>query len=678
MPQIKQYTRKVLPNELVNVQASAASFGGDVSGLQAQAQSQQQMANALGELEAGVNTIIKKREESDYITRYTDLRLKADQLKRDLRTQDFEDDAQVSEAYQARLEELTADFKVPRSMQDRWTVDSSNMKMDFARTGAADQAERVGMRAKINFENTQTNITNAITMGEMSEQEGVALLSQQIDALPNTIGVEKDALKESIKDSIRGVVAKNESTNNPYNFVKEAKAGKYKDVPDLAQYVQRAKSEIKKNTAKQVAEQKRVVHDEYKNFVNYTNSGIVYSREKAEQLAKSAEATGQNDVAKDIRLRATVQDGVSEFIRNTPLNEQQSVLENKAKLASGDLSEEALFELKAYQKAFQFKASEIQSGRGADYYTEIGVIDAPPTWDISNPEGFALGYAQRRNNQRTIAEREGVLIPIITKKEADGFSDYYKSLSASEQVNYISGLSQVADGSDLKDMAKMVAGNDKNLATALALIKDSPAQARDIITGSKRSKVVPKQEILDTLTPSYGAAIQDPIAFNQITDAVHNLAEEKMFRDGATVSTPDYIEEAAKEILGEPITYGSTSILPFKKENGEFITEGEFKRINNQITPTLLNAKMGDSVFVNGKPATKEWIQEALDSWQLVTVGDGEYMLQNGSDVVVGSDGAPFIFDYKKIYKDVDTRGFVAKGWDSISGSFSSFTSPLE
>lgn len=67
MPQIKQYTRQILPRELSNVNATPQAFGGDVSGQMAQANSMAQIANAFSgtaDITAGIAQRINTREET--------------------------------------------------------------------------------------------------------------------------------------------------------------------------------------------------------------------------------------------------------------------------------------------------------------------------------------------------------------------------------------------------------------------------------------------------------------------------------------------------------------------------------------------------------------------------------------------------------------------------------------
>lgn len=253
MPQIRQYTRQRMPRELINVQANARSFGGDVSGMMAQAQSSREMARSLEDLGQTIEKIKVKREESDYYKKISDFELENMQRKQELQNADYEDLETISDSYVEDLEQRAAQLEIPASMRNRYQRDLANMRRNFAQSGMKEQARRVGVQAKNNFNNTLTNVTNMVTLDPSREPEALNLIESQVEAMPNLAEVDKQSVLNGAKDGLRKASANSQALKNPAQFIAQAKDGQFNDVPDLDVIMRRAERELESQIQKRQA-----------------------------------------------------------------------------------------------------------------------------------------------------------------------------------------------------------------------------------------------------------------------------------------------------------------------------------------------------------------------------------------------------------------------------------------
>lgn len=680
MPQIKQYTRQLTPNELINVSASAAAFGGDTTGLRAEASALSNVGDALGKLSSTVEEIKLKRDKSQYISMLSQFELENMRREEELAKTEFENDEDVSRAYVNDLQLRGDQFaeSIPSSMRDQFTADYARMQQRFLQSGMQEQSRRVGVRAKLNLDQTVDNATNILSRDPSRYDEVASLITEQVDALPG-LDLDKAATKDAYLDSLKLVQLNTIASNNPYEFKKRFESGEFDDVAKANAVYDKALNKIEQKQREAVAANKQKLNEQYKNFDRYYQSGVEFPNEEAKKIAENARALGNENMARDIEMKIQTKGLISEFVPMS-LQEQSQKVETALLKAQTERTPEALYQYQELAKSYDNKIRQIQSGNALNYYAEIGVIDQVDLIDYSDAESIAASLSQRRMAQLSISELEGVRVPMITKNEMKEFASFYDSLPVGDKYNFLLNFStnESISPEDVSDMAQLIASEEPQLATVLAVIKDAPMQAEKILSGAIRDVELPSTDIADILLPEYKTAISDdPEAFNQISRAVGNMAKELAFKEGTTVVKSDHIKTAAKSIMGEPITYKGESLLSFRKDDGDFVSSSEFKKITNEMTVEKLIDKLKDAPYINGKQIDNETLQESLKSFDFKTWGDGQYILTNQGDVLVNSNGQPFVFDYRILMQDVDTRGVGSRAWDWVSGLTKDAFSPL-
>lgn len=517
-------------------------------------------------------------------------------------------------------------------------------------------------------ENTAQNIN---TIMYRKGQSGESVDDVFVD-IQRTIEAEKtflapEVVENSIKTMKSGAIQnylEGQLDAGKYNSVKEQlDSGAYDEAlssDKLQRLYKITSAEKKRREAEFVAKQENTLNNEYRSMIDFQALGIGIDKDQAAELAQRARSLGNERMAQDISMRVETQDIVSDFV-GQPLSNQQAMLSSMVETMSVDRTPENLFKFKAVQEAFQAKQEALSDGRALEYYQQTGVISKLAPLRVDNPQSFINDFALRKNAQTQIFKKDGILIPPLSKQEITAMSERYKQLPAKDRMAFLSTFANVFEQNDAAAIAQVMAKDEPSLAGIMAIIKENPKAAEDAILGGQREKTIPRNDVLENLTKNYADAVADPEAFNAITDIVHNVLAQEMFAKGETIATEDMVNKVAKSIIGEKIEYGRTAVLPFRKSNNQFISEGEFKSLTRKTTVDLLKTKFGSAPYVANKEISNSALQSMLRKWSLVTTGDGIYELRNPWDqnqVLVGKDGAPYEFNFKQLANDVDMRGF--------------------
>lgn len=437
--------------------------------------------------------------------------------------------------------------------------------------------------------------------------------------------------------------------------------------------------EKKRQEAEFTAKQKNILNNEYRNMVEFQNHGIDFDRDQANDMAERSRNLGDESMAQNIKMRMDTQDIVSDFVAE-PLEDQSKRISSMVEDLTTEQTPENLFKFKAIQEAFQAKQNAISKGNAFEYYEQAGVINKLAPLRVNDPQAFINDFALRKNAQRQIYDRDGIVVPPLSKQEMNVMAETYNDLPAKDRMQYLSTFANVFDETDASSVAQVMADDEPALAGIMAIIKENPKRAEDAILGSQREKLVSRNEIVEEMNKLYSDAVSDPQALNSIIDIVHNAYTEEAFRNGESVGNPDTIKDVANSIIGEKINYGNTSVLPFRKPNNEFISEGEFKRLTKNTNIDLLKTRLGKAPHMRGEEINDDLLQDMLKNWSLVTTGDGIYELRNPWDsnqVLIDADGFPYEFNFKELASDVDTRSMIQRGSNALFEKATSLVSIL-
>jgi hypothetical protein len=661
MPVIKQYTRTVNPTQLDRSQATAAAFGGDQSGLR-------QLAGEFSELSAQLELKKRKQEESDYIAKVSQFELENMRRLDELKSQEFEDGVDFSEVYASDVRARAEALDVPASMRDRWRQDSSSMQIQFAKQGINEQSRREGVKAKLNFENTVDAARNMIAIDPSRYYEATDLVTQQVGSMAGLNEIDRVAVLDGAIDGLNATYANGIIEKNPYQFDKMINEGKFKDLPNLQKFI--ARSDAKKKQI--VAKQQSAIMSEYKNYNKFLTMGIGFNSDKAKEIERQARAAGMNDVADDIAFTESVKQEVTQFAQ-APMPNQQAALEQAMVYLQDNPTPENLKRYGMLAKSYEEKTKILKNGDALDYYQNINVIPEIAPIDVTDVSSVLQGLDDRKSAQRIIAEREGFSIPILKKEEVKAIQQHFDSLPAQEKTNYVIEIANTVGEKDAGMIAALVSGEDANLAAVLSVAVENPKAVQDSILGQQRTKMSSRKEVSRLVNTELMGTGVDAVTAEQFTDMLHNIYEERLIKSGEPdldVFNEDLMSEVMDDVIGPRISPNSSKVLSFRKNDGQYISEGQFETLMSKTTPEALSDIFGNAPSLSGSGVrmSNEQLQDFFDDFSLVNVGDGVYNLVNPNDpnqVVVGMDGRPFMFDFKKLSSVIDSRTSFEKSVDA-------------
>ena len=436
------------------------------------------------------------------------------------------------------------------------------------------------------------------------------------------------------------------------------------------------------------AEQTKALKQEYSNFNDAFDLGVIPPSESISIMKDRARTVGMDDVIKDINMKLNTHSEVNAFVKDLNISEQQSLMTQKMENLRNNPSEENIFEYKSLVKAYDTKVIKLQAGDGMSYYESIGLIPKQEQIDVTQPDNIIDVYESRRVAQQAITDREGVVVPLFTKAEAQNMSQHYNSLSVKERLNYITTITGGLTPPESSQLASVVAKDQPALAGILALSKENPRIAEKAIKGSMlENKVSSKSDVYSRLLKKIGNAVDDPELLNSSMDVIRDAYEQSLVENGKQVDEFGILDDVIEETFGEVISFGNpifagigginSNVLPYRKENGQFITSLEFRQKLDYIDINLLNTKQGSVPHINGKPITDSELEEIKYDWSMVTVGDGLYQVRNGNDVLVGENGSPYEFNMPLLTGDINVDSLVNRAVEIIGKKAQKSIQPL-
>lgn len=676
--QINRYTREVIKARPVANQVDLSAIDRAGSGFR-QAAEIADVANAYVERERqAINATKLNKSMLDY---QKDLMLESERLQQEnmatpegFATMFEERSKEIARQY----EESFSDRDVKRAFADN----VGNIQLKYFNQNLNWQRDRNVTLAAERLEDAAQSInTMAFRGGDINE----LFKEAEASAVAGSTFLAPEVVENQLETMKRGIVLSRLDGMVDKGQVGQAKAlldsKKYDDylgAEGLSRAYKAIETKRKQIESEFKAAETKTLKQEYSNFNDAFSLGVIPSQEVVTQMKDRARSLGMDDVVKDIDMKLNTHGTVNTFVKDLPIAEQQQALASKMESLRANPSEENIFEYKALAKAYENKVNQIQSGNGMAYYESIGLIPKQEPIDVTQPNNVVQVYEQRRVAQQAILQREGVTVPLFSKAEAQGMAQFYEQLPVKDRRNYITAITANLDKNEASQLAGVVAAEQPALAGILALSKENPRLAEKAIKGSMlENKISSKRDVYSRMVQTIGSAVDDPRALNSSMDVIRDAYEQSLVENGKQVDDFDLLDEVIEDAFGEIVSFGNSNVLPFRKDDGQFVEPLEFQKMVNDLNVNLIQNRTQSIPYIGGRPITDEELNEALFSWEMVTVGDGKYQLRNGNDVLVDEKGAPFVFDMKHLTQGMVTESLFSRGFRMLSGSASRSIQPL-
>lgn len=234
MPNIKQYTQQINPSQMVQGRsASPADFGA------MEAQALQGLGNAATQLSARVEEIQLRRDRSNYERIMAEHRLELTKKQAELAQTDFEPGVEVYDGYDASFSDMAAGVsqRIPKSMQQQFSVDIENLRTSFVSRGVEDGVRRAAIKDQVNLENTVTSANNRVLLDPSPDtyEAEKASIERQIWAMAGSGEAKQQEINAQV-DALRASYAEGVARKYPNMFLEQVKVGEWDDVKNVDVY----------------------------------------------------------------------------------------------------------------------------------------------------------------------------------------------------------------------------------------------------------------------------------------------------------------------------------------------------------------------------------------------------------------------------------------------------------
>lgn len=632
MPQITQYTRQRLPTELINTQASARAFGGETAGLEAQARGMQQLSSALDQASQTALNIKLKYDESDALTKISDLELQAEKLKQDLLTEDFEPDTDLSEVYVERYRQLAESYDIPSSQRQRFQEYTAGRSVDFARFGLNEQARRVGVKARADWENTLTNLTNMVTLDPSAQNRAFEIGSAQIDARTDIPQADRDAIREGLKDALRGAAINTEAQKNPYRFIQDAKAGRYNDVENLARYMGIAEAEIKSIQS----EQKKLA-SEAATYVQSAKDRLSqgYDLPQEEMLAIDQIVANYGDASaiNELNILKNNKEIIKRFKKLTPLELNGIISQTLVPAIQNDgATENEIFLLEQAQKIQKNIIEETQ--RDPVGFVQRTSGNVKPI-DFTNP----VSIRNRVSKAKSLSENYNTPVKPLSSVELTSLMQDMNNAPISDQLSFIENLNSAGLENSLPVLNQIKESNPyiAQAAGLRAYVNNSENDAMAILRGGKSlqedKNFRPLAQDVDLEVGKYlGNSLRMiPSSANQIKQAAlaHYIGSGKY--NGKDFDADDFRASINAVTGAEIAEYNNEKLLTPANTTAEDFED--FVELADDLIYENFSLGGVGPMTLSGLPVTA---QDIRDYGTFETIGNGMYRVKYDGDYLIG------------------------------------------
>lgn len=637
MPKIEQFTRTELPTQfLQGRRATARDFGGDQTGLFAQAQASREIGASIEQLSNTVQEIQRKRDELKYNERIADIMLQNEIRRDELSKEEFPEDTDFVATYENDFKERMDALKetVPKSMQERFAADAARMRVNFVSGGLQEQSRRAGIRSKLLFENTLDSASNMIAMNPTRYAEARALISNQIAALPPMSSEERAVILDDAFDKLQASRAESIITKSPDLFKKMVNDGEFADLPNLSGFISKAETAKKA----ELAERKRIV-SEARNHVasvkDRLTDGFEIPQEEMAQIQTFVKSVNDPETSNMLNSLLATQKITVELKKLSPI-ELQDVINSElipATKEDGATDFEVLMLNQAQNTLTKMKTA-IESDP-ISYAASTGVAVQPI--DVNNPNTISA----RINTAISVAEKYGTDIKPLTDEEISSLSVQIKKANAQDRFEFIKSISKT--GRDSGFVFKQLGQTDNVFAHAGGLLAVSPASANDvrsILVGQKSLEdnpdFKPEKQLVDAAFNEYvGDALR---MIPQQEAALKKAAVAHYIGSGAydgKFNNRDF-EESLEKALGGPSGGGVASrkgrkfVLPAGASEDDF---DDFLDVASDDTYKFFAVNGQSPTDLKGRAVTADQIRKY---GQFETIDHGIYRVKINDKYLLG------------------------------------------
>lgn len=243
MPAITTYTPQVSIQNPGQPRATADAFGAGV------AQAQGQMAQQLGRVGNVAEKFAIDSQVLDWNKQVSQFKLDSMKRAQELSTASVPQGKTLTDLYNDDFDERAASLNIPPAVRSQAQEELNNMRVSYVGDGIREQAQRAGIAAKDNWNQTVTNYANMVALDPTKQDAALTQLAKAAGGLGTLAPEERTALFHNARQSIRGSAAQTLIQQNPVGFMSEAKAGKWNDLQDLPKYMTSAGDEMLKAQA---------------------------------------------------------------------------------------------------------------------------------------------------------------------------------------------------------------------------------------------------------------------------------------------------------------------------------------------------------------------------------------------------------------------------------------------
>lgn len=592
------------------------------------------------------DVLTKIQEQTDgleYHKQITQFQLGSMQASQRLNQSEIREGSDLVKEYESDFKQRWAQLKIPETMQNKASEDMDSLKLGYMQDAIQETARQTGIKARDNWETIVTTNSNIVAMNPAMQSRAMESIKQAADGL-NLDPATRQALLHDGVNAIRSSAADIVSRSNPGAFLSQAKAGKWNDLKNLSQYVERVQ-----------AGQKEDIRAEAGKIEDAAKLGLSVPRENIEALAIRASGSGMEKEAKGLREYAEVQDSASVFAVKSMTEQKAELLNMKAAIEKGDLS--GVHKYSALSNVFENKIKVLESDPWA-YYSAHGIVKEPQPIDLRDQKSVGNSLRERRIDIARIRDLEGgFTMPLLTKTEIGQIKEINERGDARQAAEVITALGSGLDHDERRALSQAIVTQADSPLMAAALNQPRDIAER-ILNGAKAKGDVSAAKVRESVNAVMGGSILDPEADTSIHDSIYAYYKELSLQEGDTSKepNPDRIERSIEDVVGKTVSISpklfapTSKIFTYRDENGRSVDENDIEDILGGITDDVLKKVNGDSPYASDGEVVPA--EEILKNARFVSVGDGIYnAIYPGLGVVHGRDGNPYTFDARKIEK---------------------------
>jgi hypothetical protein len=537
-----------------------------------------------------------------------------------------------------------------------------------------------GRKINIMADSINTSAENIITIiaGGGDINQGLVDINEVIAAADNLIAPEKqNEFRQDISQravNVRfGYLMGQEDLKAAKDFVNSGQYDEYFGGEGILKANEVIQREEKRRQAEWEAKQTTALRSELDVIETMARWGKSVDDDRMQRAEDLARATGNPEIADKINLIGKTTKQVRLF-NDIPIPQQQEALIGMEKQMEDNPTPENIFAFQQIMKSYEEQEKAIRSGNGLAWFANSGFIGNQSSsertfatkeeamkadnrqrpvltpLDPSNPDNVSQVFQERRVFQQQIFDKHKIVVPMFTKDEADNLADTYNNQPLENKQAYLMSFTNNMDANEARQLASVMAKDHAMLAGIMAISKENPRLAMRAMKGAAiKDHISSNKYVNEQLVAEYGDAMLSPETINTILPIIRATYEYDLRQNNKMVDDKMLLKNVFKEMLGKKITFGNSSVMPFKNKNGEWVSRREFKALIDFADPLLIERTHGSAPYIGGKPITKEDLRDVFYDFKVVSIGDGLYQAQNNTDVLVDKDGRPFEFDFKAV-----------------------------